>query len=158
MQQTILLYCGECLDLLLCEQAKSATSPPTPPGQHTPLHLLVIFLLILLQILPPFPHCCKAMPSSLYCLYSNCGPSCICHCHGVPPNCNHAHHCCFICLSLVAVDDICLTSLSLALVTQPPPALFRAAPMTISLEINKRLCLPPTFCWLMVVFSYVFSF
>ncbi len=59
----------------------------------------------------------KAKPSSLHCLYSSHSLSRACHCHGIPPVCNHTPCCCFICLSLVIVDDASLPSLSLVLFT-----------------------------------------
>ncbi len=52
-QQSTVFHGGASLDLLHHEQARSVASLLTPPGQHTPTCLLVIFLLILTQIHPP---------------------------------------------------------------------------------------------------------
>ena len=143
MQQSTIFHCGVCLDLLHREQTKSVASPPTPPGQHTHLCLLIIFLLISSQIFPFLLHCCKATLSSLHCLYSNCSPYCSCahHYHGVPPDCNCASLCAlcshFICLSLFIINDAHVPS-SPSACCSTLVALLCAEPAPVSLETNKR--------------------
>ncbi len=156
MQQSTVFNCGECLDLLRCEQAKSVASLLTPPERHTPPCLLVIFLPILSQISPPFLHCCKATPFSLHCLYSNLVPLTLATAAVSLP---------ITTTPIVAILSASPSSSSMMLVSLPLScahcstlaALFRAKPTPASLETNKQTCPPPPFWRLIVVFFMFFS-